>query len=696
MNVVSVILQRDCVHPRLTDEALFCLEAAQQSTSKASLHIVVLSLKPHQDYPALSAYTSVVTWTLDTDLWPQDMANNHLIWPAMAAYQGLKENFTPTAPNFFTPLREGVAYFILQAKKSGLLFDNLALTQTIYKPIGLETQARLQLPLNMSPVVHDSLERWCVKAGTALMSTHVETHRAIEKWADVKLPTLTALMPDAAFTALTANDPKSQHLIFVGNPSPVDGFDAFCDLAIMRAQQGHVEKITIKLTDKPDSLDIKRPSLKRLKKLGRKGVELNIITQTDWHADACDSGVIVLPARLAFFPQKLRHIKAGKFAFLWGTGLTLDPKAQTRPQGAYHTQSDVRRLEDILKTGAVIENLAAFTPPALPSPKARCKPLADPKVSVIILHKNRPGFLQETLESLKAQTLQDFEIIIVDDYSTPDIQAQLPDILKGFNIAQSQLLILDGGVYPGEARNQGARKARGNALFFMDDDNWLAPETLTDFAQALTSNEIVMSFYQRLNPNTPMSKGNPAAPHHHMPAYGFIGPHPSAGLFHNMMGNSFIMIRKNAYENIGGYTAEYGIGLEDYAFMLRAANLDFVILPEPYLHFREHGEKIRMTHIDWRSNIRLQAGQWRIMRELPVQHLSPVALGYARQLHEITGQQYVPHHRPRFFNLKTVILHQYVRPFLRQFGLRHPLQKIAARNGPLYRFISRRVFRGNL
>jgi len=181
-----------------------------------------------------------------------------------------------------------------------------------------------------------------------------------------------------------------------------------------------------------------------------------------------------------------------------------------------------------------------------------------------------------------------------------------------------------------------------------------------------------------------------------MPAYGFIGPHPSAGLFHNMMGNSFIMIRKDAFETLGGYSPEYGIGLEDYAFMLRAADLDFVILPEPYLHFREHGEKIRLTHIDWRSDIRLQAGQWRIMRELPSRHLSPLALGYARQLHEITGQQYVPQQRPRFFNLRTIVLHQYIRPFIRNLGLRQPLQKIAARNGPVYRMISRLVFRRKL
>jgi len=592
VNVATVILPHHLVHPQLTDEARFCLDAAAQNHQDLNLNIAVLSLRPAMDYPALSDYKSVSTWTLNTDLWPQDMANNHLIWPAMAAYQGLKAHFNPAAPVFFTPLREGLAYFILQAQKSGLLFGGLELTQTLYKPIGLETQARFQLPLDINPIVSDSLERWCAKAGPHLISTHEETHRDIEQWAEAALPSLTALTPQTRFVDLEKDNALTEHLIFIGRPSPIDGFDAFCDLAVLRAEQGQLKHITVALNRQYDALTIKDNAVKRLQKLRRHGVKLSFIDDPAWTLAQCEAGVIVLPARLPFFPQKLRHITDNKFAFIWGTGLTLDPHASPRPQGAYHTLSDVRRLAHVLKTGDSVKSQSSYPPPKQPDIAPRCHVIKAPKVSVIVLHKDRPELLQETLTSLKAQSLQKFELVLVDDGSAPDVRAKLQSYLDRFNFAQSQLILLD-GLYPGEARNQGARAAKGNALFFMDDDNLLAPETLTDFAQALTRNDAVMSFYQRLIPNKATLTGQPAAPAHHSAAYGFIGPHPSAGLFHNMMGNSFIMIRKGAYEALGGYSAEYGIGLEDYAFMLRAADLDFTILPEPYLHFREHGEKIR-------------------------------------------------------------------------------------------------------
>ena len=696
MKKLRVILPLHAVHPHLTEDARFCLDMAKQYAPTAVIHIAVLSLHAHKSYPALSGYDHITTWTLDTQLWPQDMANNHLIWPAMTAYQGLKSHALELQEfKIFTPLREGLAYFILQAQKSGLMFDALDLTQTVYKPIGLETSARLQLPLNIDPLVSDSLERWCALQPFPLISTHETTHRYIEHWAGHRLPHLTALPITPSFKELTPDSAAARHLIFIGTPSPVDGFDAFCDLAAFRAEQKNLEKITLILYPSNDKLGLKNKALSRLRSLSSHGVNIDHIEPTEEALHSVSEGSIILPSRLACFPQSLRHLESKKFTFIWGLGLTLDPDIDSRPNGAYQTQSDVRRIMYVLENGHSVENKAAYPRASLPAISARSSKFNSKKISIIVLHKDRLDLLKETLVSLKAQTLESYELVLVDDGSNAKTREILPDLLSSFNFPESQLILLE-GLYPGEARNQGAQAATGDTLFFMDDDNCLAPETLADFSRALMSNEIIMSFYQRLLPGEIIAKGTSVNPTHHSHAYGFIGPHPSVGLFHNMMGNSFIMIRKAAYEKLGGYTPEYGIGLEDYAFMRRAAALDFAILPEPYLHFREHGEKIRLTHIDWRSDIRLQAGQWRLMQELPAHALSPLALGYARQLHEIIGQQYVPHKRPRYFNLKTVLLHQYIRPVLRSLGLRRPLQKIAARNGPIYRLFSRFIFRGRL
>ena len=157
-----------------------------------------------------------------------------------------------------------------------------------------------------------------------------------------------------------------------------------------------------------------------------------------------------------------------------------------------------------------------------------------------------------------------------------------------------------------------------------------------------------------------------------------------------------MMIRKKAFDAIGGYTSLFGVGMEDYALMMRCQTLKFVVLPEPYLHFREHKEKIRIGHVDWRSTTRLQAGQWRVISELETD-IPLVALAYARQLHDMTTYQYVPQQRPRFFNIKSVILHQYIRSRLaRSPVLRKILNRWAAKQGPIYRFIARIIFPGRL
>jgi len=87
--------------------------------------------------------------------------------------------------------------------------------------------------------------------------------------------------------------------------------------------------------------------------------------------------------------------------------------------------------------------------------------MSGPRVSVIIPTHNRPEKLEETLAHLTRQSLDasDYEIIVVDDGSTPPVT--LP--------ANFRLIRLDGGERSA-ARNKGAAAARGELLVFVDDD----------------------------------------------------------------------------------------------------------------------------------------------------------------------------------------------------------------------------------
>lgn len=89
------------------------------------------------------------------------------------------------------------------------------------------------------------------------------------------------------------------------------------------------------------------------------------------------------------------------------------------------------------------------------------------KISVIIPTHNRHQKLQETVQGLRNQTFlpEDYEIIVVDDGSTPPVSFAEDFIVS----PEISILRLKGGERS-LARNTGAEAARGELLIFVDDD----------------------------------------------------------------------------------------------------------------------------------------------------------------------------------------------------------------------------------
>lgn len=107
-----------------------------------------------------------------------------------------------------------------------------------------------------------------------------------------------------------------------------------------------------------------------------------------------------------------------------------------------------------------------------------------PKVSVIVTCHDLGRYLPDALESVQAQTLQDFECIVVDDASTDNT----PELARNFvNSANEKFsyqrtpenLKLSG------ARNFGFAHARGKYILFLDADDMLAPDALATLSGAL-------------------------------------------------------------------------------------------------------------------------------------------------------------------------------------------------------------------
>jgi len=99
---------------------------------------------------------------------------------------------------------------------------------------------------------------------------------------------------------------------------------------------------------------------------------------------------------------------------------------------------------------------------------------APPTVSVIIPTFNRTRFLKCAVESVFAQTYEDWEIVLADDGSAEETR----DYLRSIASARVRVVWLDHCANPSRVRNAAIRSARGRYLAFLDSDDLWAPSKL--------------------------------------------------------------------------------------------------------------------------------------------------------------------------------------------------------------------------
>lgn len=93
-----------------------------------------------------------------------------------------------------------------------------------------------------------------------------------------------------------------------------------------------------------------------------------------------------------------------------------------------------------------------------------------PTVSVVIPTRNRPELVCQAVRSVLAQTYSDFEVVVVVDGPDP----ATVDALNGLGDPRVRVVALAENVGGAEARNVGARDARGGWIALLDDDDeWL-------------------------------------------------------------------------------------------------------------------------------------------------------------------------------------------------------------------------------
>lgn len=198
----------------------------------------------------------------------------------------------------------------------------------------------------------------------------------------------------------------------------------------------------------------------------------------------------------------------------------------------------------------------------------------DSEVSVIIPVYNGETFLLEALESIKRQTYQPLEIIIVDDGSTDDT-AKVAKTFQGNVIYSYQV-----NHGPAAARNKGLRMAQGDVIAFLDaDDLWSENKLEVQLLQLENDSavEIVLGHTKRMwaKPGT-----------HNYDR--FTEPELALKL-------DSCLVRRSVFDKVGHFDESLRC-CEDWDWFLRARELgvSFVTHAEVMAYYRRHDRNLTL------------------------------------------------------------------------------------------------------
>ncbi len=192
---------------------------------------------------------------------------------------------------------------------------------------------------------------------------------------------------------------------------------------------------------------------------------------------------------------------------------------------------------------------------------ADVKANAVPRVTVYIPTKNRPELLSRAVLSCINQTMTDFELIVVDDGSSPDCQRKLREL--AVSDGRIRLFCLESSQGACVARNLAIANAQAEFITGLDDDDEFLPNRLEQLLQAITEQPdiaFVSSAYQIKPRRGRMLQSNAGARRITLDDL----------LYSNIVGNQ-VLTRTRYLRDIGGFDPEL-TSCQDYDVWIRLAH----------------------------------------------------------------------------------------------------------------------------
>lgn len=213
-----------------------------------------------------------------------------------------------------------------------------------------------------------------------------------------------------------------------------------------------------------------------------------------------------------------------------------------------------------------------------------------PLITVFITAYNSAAYIDQAIQSILSQTVQDFEVIVVDDGSTDDTQ----DVLS--KIDDSRLRVLTNATNQGivYSRNLALTEARGEFLAVLDSDDLALPNRLERQWNAFKDRENLALLGGRAYVIDDLGNLRGEIPH----SPSGSDRNKASLFFENPFVHSSVMMRMSTFREVGGYPVLKYPVVEDLALYIEIAKkYDVDNLDEFICQYRRHDSNITKTSL---------------------------------------------------------------------------------------------------
>jgi glycosyltransferase involved in cell wall biosynthesis len=221
----------------------------------------------------------------------------------------------------------------------------------------------------------------------------------------------------------------------------------------------------------------------------------------------------------------------------------------------------------------------------------------NPLVSIIVVTYNSSKYVLETLESAKAQTYQNIELIITDDGSQDDtvqICRKWMDINKK-RFLMAELISVDKNTGISSNCNRGAFRATGEWIKLIAGDDRLKSNCIEQFILASQNNNSMLYLSGYL-PFNDVEELHPMIPDKNMFKGNSQDQLKKLMIKGTTIAGSTFFINKEVFRKLDGFSEKYPF-CEDSPFAIKLLKNGFSmdLVPEILIEYRKHDEGISFS-----------------------------------------------------------------------------------------------------